>query len=152
MASNSDASAFYELNRRWISDHFTLTPEDERVLSRPRQSIVQPGGEVLVAVDEDDTAVGVVAVLYAGPGVFELAKMTVDASARGKGVGRLLIDAAIDWARSQDGEMLFLGTNTRLEAAIRLYEQAGFERTTLEELHLENYYARADVLMKLPLG
>lgn len=132
-------------------DYFTLTAEDERVLARPRECIIEPGGQVLVAVDESDKVVGVVAVLVAEPGVFELAKMTVDAASRGQGVGRRLIQSAIAWAISQQGTLLFLGTNSRLTSAIRLYEEADFERTTLSELRLGEYYARADTVMKIDL-
>jgi len=39
-----------------------------------------------------------------------------------------------------------------LAAAIRLYETVGFQLTRLDELGLKNYYARADVLMKLDLA
>jgi GNAT superfamily N-acetyltransferase len=151
LGSASEAEAFDRLNRLWITEHFSLTAEDERVLSRPREAIVEPGGAVLVAVDEAGVVQGVVAVLAAGPGVFELAKMTVDASARGRGLGARLITAAIDWSRANGGELLFLGTNTKLGPAIRLYEAAGFERTIIDDLGLENYYARADVLMKFAL-
>jgi GNAT superfamily N-acetyltransferase len=152
LRSDQDAEAFDRLNRRWITEHFALTPEDEDVLGRPREAIIAAGGEVLVATDADETVVGVVAVLATGAGVYELAKMTVDGAARGQGLGAQLIQAAIEWAREHDGDLMFLGTNTKLAAAIRLYENAGFQRTRSDELGLENYYARADVLMKLDLA
>jgi GNAT superfamily N-acetyltransferase len=129
-----------------------MTAEDERILSDPRSAIIATGGAVLVAVSELGVVIGVVAVLAMASGVYELAKMTVDVAARGTGTGRLLISAAVDWARANGGRLLFLGTNTRLEAAIRLYEQAGFTPTTLEDLELTDYYARADLLMKLQLA
>lgn len=150
--SDQDAEAFDRLNRRWITEHFALTPEDEEVLGRPREAIIAAGGEVLVATDADEAVVGVVAVLATGAGVYELAKMTVDGAARGRGIGAQLIQAAIEWTRERDGNLLFLGTNTKLATAIRLYETAGFQRTRTDELGLENYYARADVLMKLDLA
>jgi len=152
LRSDHDAEAFNRLNRRWITEYFALTPEDEVVLGRPREAIIAAGGEVLVATDADEVVVGVVAVLATGAGVYELAKMTVDGAARGRGLGAQLIQAAIEWTREHDGHLLFLGTNTKLAAAIRLYETAGFQRTRIDELGLENYYARADVLMKLDLA
>ena len=100
----------------------------------------------------DGLRIGVIAVLPAGPGAYELAKMTVGEAARGHGVGRQLIQAAITWTREHNGDLLFLGTNTKLAAAIRLYEATGFQRTSIDELGLENYYARADTLMKLNLS
>ncbi|GAA4682592.1 hypothetical protein GCM10025780_30200 [Frondihabitans cladoniiphilus] len=150
--SDQDAAAFDRLNRRWITEYFTLTPADEEILGRPRESIIARGGEVLIATAADGAVVGVVAVMATGPGSYELAKMTVDETARGRGLGGQLIQAAITWARENGGDLVFLGTNTKLSAAIRLYEAAGFQRTSIAELGLEDYYARADTLMKLELA
>ena len=151
LESDADAAAFLDLNRRWIEHYFEMTDEDERVLSHPRESIVQPGGEVLMAVDSEGAVVGVIAILAAGSGMFELAKMTVASSARGLGIGRLLVDAAVEWATSRHAATLFLGTNSRLGSAIRVYEAAGFRRVTREELSLGDYYARADTLMAIDI-
>ena len=151
LESEADAEAFLDLNRRWIEHYFEMTDEDERVLSHPRESIVEPGGEVLMAVDGEGAVIGVIAILAAGPGTFELAKMTVASSARGLGIGRLLVDAAVEWASSRHAATLFLGTNSRLRPAIRVYEAAGFRRVTREELSLGNYYARADTLMAIEI-
>ncbi|WP_308401212.1 GNAT family N-acetyltransferase [Streptomyces sp. AC512_CC834] len=68
---------------------------------------------------------------------------------QGRGIGRLLIAAAIDRARALGGARLFLGTNTKLAPAIHLYEDAGFVRITRNRLPVSDYYARADVLMEL---
>jgi GNAT superfamily N-acetyltransferase len=99
MSGTADQAAFDRLNRLWIEQYFTITPEDDRVLSHPHEAIVEPGGAVLVAVDHEGTVLGVVALLAAGTGVFELAKMTVSDAARGRGVGQLLIRSAVDRAR-----------------------------------------------------
>lgn len=52
--------------------------------------------------------------------------MFVDAPFRGKGAGRALLDAAIAWARAQGEPHLSLLVFKHNEAAIRLYEKAGF--------------------------
>lgn len=150
--SDDDVEAFARLNEKWISEYFTLTAEDERVLNHPRESIIAAGGDVLVAADDSGSIVGVIAILHYAPGVYELAKMTVSEAARGQGVGRQLIGAAIAWAKEHEGQLVFLGTNSRLVPAIRLYEEAGFQRTTIDDLGLTDYYARADILMKLELA
>lgn len=54
--------------------------------------------------------------------------MFVDAPFRGKGAGRALLQAAIDWARSQGEPHLSLLVFSHNEAAIRLYESCGFVR------------------------
>ncbi|MGW0882350.1 GNAT family N-acetyltransferase [Streptomyces sp. NPDC002671] len=150
IASRSDADAFRALNEEWISRLFTLEEEDRAVLGDPFGHIVDPGGDVLLAREPDSgTVVGCVALLARPDGVFELAKMAVAPAAQGHGIGRLLVTAAIDRARTLGGNRLFLGTNSKLAPAIHLYEDAGFVRITRDRLPVADYYARADILMEL---
>ncbi|MER7694011.1 GNAT family N-acetyltransferase [Streptomyces sp. NPDC097610] len=150
IASQSDADAFSALNEEWISRLFTLQDEDRAVLGDPFGRIVGPGGDVLLAREPGSgTVVGCVALLAYPEAVFELAKMAVASAAQGRGIGRQLIAAAIDRARALGGARLFLGTNSKLAAAIHLYEEAGFVRITRDRLPVTDYYARADTLMEL---
>jgi GNAT superfamily N-acetyltransferase len=151
IASQSDADAFRALNEEWISRLFTLEDEDRAVLGDPFGGIVAPGGDVLVARDPvSGEVIGCVALLAYPDQVFELAKMAVAPAAQGRGIGRLLVAAAIDRAKALGGTRLFLGTNTKLAPAIHLYENAGFVRITRDRLPAPDYYARADLLMELP--
>ena len=147
----ADARAFREINEDWISRMFTLTGSDRTLLADPVTRIVEPGGSVLIARDGSGRAVGCVAVIAYGEGVFELAKMGVRPDAQGGGIGRRLVEAAIRRAAELGGRRLFLGTNGRLAPAVHLYEQAGFRRITREQLPVADYYARADILMELQL-
>ena len=52
--------------------------------------------------------------------------MGVTPRAQGRGVGRQLLAAAIDWFRESDQQVLFLESHRSLKAALRLYESAGF--------------------------
>ncbi|MDX2683671.1 GNAT family N-acetyltransferase [Streptomyces sp. NY05-11A] len=150
IASRSDADAFRALNEEWISRLFTLQEQDRAVLGDPFGRIVDPGGDVLLAREPGrGTVVGCVALLAYPEAVFELAKMAVAPAAQGRGIGRQLITAAIDRAQALGGARLFLGTNSRLAAAIHLYEEAGFARITRDCLPVTDYYARADTLMEL---
>lgn len=54
---------------------------------------------------------------------------------RRRGVGRALLDAAVDWARRTDVTKLELHVFPWNEPAIRLYEQFGFEREGLRRDH-----------------
>ncbi|MET8544368.1 GNAT family N-acetyltransferase [Kitasatospora sp. NPDC004799] len=150
IASPGDADAFRALNEEWISRLFTLEEADRAVLGDPFGRIVDPGGDVLLAREPDGgTAVGCVALLAHPDAVFELAKMAVTPGAQGRGIGRRLVAAAIGRARDLGAARLFLGTNSRLAAAVHLYEDAGFVRITRDRLPVADYYARADILMEL---
>ncbi|ACZ21960.1 acetyltransferase [Sanguibacter keddieii DSM 10542] len=149
MDGAADARAFYDLNARWITQHFALEDSDLAVMTDPETAVVAAGGAVLVA-REGERCIGCVALLPHAPGVAELAKMTVDPDHRGAGVGRALITAAIDRARSMGFDRLVLESNTALVAAVRLYESVGFRHVPVDERQ-PSPYARADVFMDLDL-
>jgi len=83
----------------------------------------------------------------------ELGKVTAHPSARGLGLGRLVVDAVIENARSAGLEVLYLGVRGNNYGAIGLYEELGFR----EWGRLPNSISVGDqrfdsVRMHLPLG
>lgn len=150
MSSAADARAFKELNEEWIRSLFTLEAADRLVLDDPEGSVVARGGVVLMA-REDGRAVGCVALVPTGGGVFELSKMSVSPATRGRGVGRTLVLAAIGAAEAMGATSVFLGSSTRLADAVHLYESVGFRHVPREELG-PLPYVRADVFMRYPIG
>jgi DNA-binding MarR family transcriptional regulator len=122
-------TAFERLNREWLTHYFEVEPEDRRVLMDPEREILDKGGAVLFA-RLGGAIVGTVAVIDHGNGVFELAKMAVTESARGRQVGKRLAHAGIDRARDAGARIVALRTDARLQAAVRLYRNLGFELAT----------------------
>ncbi|MCX5065644.1 GNAT family N-acetyltransferase [Micromonospora lupini] len=149
MTTAAEAEAFRTLNEEWISHFFTIEESDRKTLNDPFAAIVEPGGDVLIVRDGGEI-IGCVALVRSSDDVFELSKMTVLPSARGRGLGRQLIEAAIERARQLGATTLFLGSNTKLADAVHLYETAGFQHVGPEQIPLPPY-ARADVFMKMVL-
>jgi GNAT superfamily N-acetyltransferase len=56
-----------------------------------------------------------------------LRMLGVDPAARGRGVGRALVDGSIDLARAQGKSVMTLRTTDTMHAARRLYRSMGFE-------------------------
>jgi ribosomal protein S18 acetylase RimI-like enzyme len=56
----------------------------------------------------------------------------VDPGHRGRGIGRLLIDATLKFFRSRDVPRVMLSTASQNEAAQRLFASMGFRRTMIE--------------------
>jgi ribosomal protein S18 acetylase RimI-like enzyme len=56
----------------------------------------------------------------------------VDPGHRGRGAGRRLMDAMLDWLRSRGVPRVVLSTAERNEAAQRLFASLGFRRTMVE--------------------
>src|SRR5215470_2260873 len=59
----------------------------------------------------------------------ELISMWTAPTHRRQGVGRLLVDQVMKWARSRNARVLLLMVVSNNEAAIRFYERLGFTRT-----------------------
>lgn len=144
-----DAKAFKTLNEEWITRLFTLEEEDRRILDDPQTEIIDHGGRVLLARIEG-RIVGCAALVPGHPGMLELGKMSVEPELRNQGIGRKIVIAAISEARSIGAHSIFLGSSTRLPAAVHLYESLGFSHVTREELG-PLPYARADTFMRLIL-
>jgi len=53
-------------------------------------------------------------------------ELTVDTEFRGRGVGRALLNRAIEWAREQNYPGVTLETQTNNVPAVKLYEKCGF--------------------------
>jgi GNAT superfamily N-acetyltransferase len=59
-------------------------------------------------------------------GVAHLYQMWVAPESRGQGVGRALLDAAVEWARTAGAHALMLNVTIGNSPAVHLYERAGF--------------------------
>ena len=142
------ATAYEELNRAWLVDNGLLEPADEPQLTNPDETIIDPGGQIFVAL-ENGSVIGTCAVVPHGPGEFELVKLAVAPSAQRRGIGKQLIEASLEFARHQGAQHVSLLSSSRLPAALKLYERAGFKYAALPPT---NPYETADVHMILTLA
>jgi ribosomal protein S18 acetylase RimI-like enzyme len=70
--------------------------------------------------------------------------MAVTVSSQGFGIGTLLLEHCLEFAKKQNISKLILYSNTQLETAIGLYRKYGFT-----EIELENgLYERANIKMQ----
>ena len=136
---------FARLNIEWLERWFAVEAIDREVLGDPERHILADGGHVLFAIDADDRAIGTVALKRESDGVYELTKMAVAPEARGMGVGRALMQGAIEAFRIRDGRELFLESSSKLGPALALYESVGFRHHPAPRPG--SHYARADVYM-----
>jgi DNA-binding MarR family transcriptional regulator/GNAT superfamily N-acetyltransferase len=85
--------------------------------------------------ERDGQIVGSVFVMRGSDSVARLRLLYVEASARGIGLGRRLVDACIDFARDKAYRTLTLWTNDVLVPARRIYQHAGFRCVAAEPHH-----------------
>ncbi|MFD0492200.1 GNAT family N-acetyltransferase [Saccharopolyspora spinosporotrichia] len=84
---------------------------------------------MLWVAERGDDPVGTVALTGEGGGVAQLRWFLVAPSARGTGLGRELLRTLLDHARGRGYAHVKLWTVDGLDAAARLYTEAGFRRT-----------------------
>jgi N-acetylglutamate synthase-like GNAT family acetyltransferase len=142
------ASAFKQLNVEWVQQYFVVEAYDEYQLSHPSEEIINKGGYIFLAKD-NETIVGTVALMKETDQSFELTKMSVTKNSQGKGISKLLMDACIRLAKEKKWDRLFLYSNTILVPAIRLYRQYGFIEIPLEN---NSHYHRTNIKMELKLN
>ena len=137
---------FKRLNYAWIEKYFAVEEPDRQTLEHPNEKILQPGGHIFMAC-RDQEAVGTCALIKMSRDRYELAKMAVKESARGRGVGWLLGHAAIAKARSLGAKTLYIESSTVLKPAIGLYQKLGFQKVVGKP----SPYERCNIQMELRL-
>lgn len=140
------AHHFERINTEWLERYFYVEPIDKEVLGKPDQYIVGPGGTIIFAAIGEEI-VGTVALMPAGPGVYEMTKMGVSPEHQGKKVGVLLAREILHLAEKMGAEKVILYSSTKLSPAINLYRKLGFTEIYCEPGH----YQRSDIKMELPM-
>ena len=145
--SASNAPAFAALNFEWLNKYFVIEAYDQEVLLNPEKYILQPGGQIFFAEIGKDV-VGTAALIKRDDGVFELSKMAVTESYKGKKIGQKLMYACIEYSKSAGIKRLFLDSNTKLTPAMKLYEKMGFKEIPVPA---DTPYDRCNIRMELYL-
>lgn len=141
------AKAFADFNYEWIEKFFAVERHDREILDHPVVSVIEPGGQIFMAVVNGEPA-GTVAMIPAGDDVFELTKMAVAPRFQGRGLGDLLIVRCVEFARDRGAASVFLESHRSLQPALALYRKHGFVEVPTDP---NSEYARADIRMTLDL-
>lgn len=142
------AEDFKNLNLAWLKKYFWVEPHDEEVLGKPKQYILDPGGEILF-VKHEDKIIGTVALMKIEDGIFELTKMAVIPEFQGQKIGQKLMEHTIQFSKNKGWDHLIIYSNRKLENAIYIYKKYGFVEIPIGE---NNPYSRGDIKMRLDLS
>ena len=141
------AEDFIRLSVEWLEKYVRVEPADEAILYHPHEAVLDDGGMIFFACD-GDTPVGTVSMIRMADGCFELAKLAVTEAYKGQGISRLLMNAALSYAKARNCGKVILFTNQKLIQAIRLYERYGFREVPM----VDNEYEESDMRMELQLA
>lgn len=145
--SDDLAVHFHDINAEWIEAMFRLEDTDRDVLQNPRARIVDAGGTILFVEAAGLGIVGTCALQKTGATSYELTKMGVRESARGRKAGEFLLAAVIGRAKLLGADPLYLLTNAKCAPAIHLYEKLGFRHDAGIMARYAARYQRCDVAM-----
>jgi ribosomal protein S18 acetylase RimI-like enzyme len=128
VASEADAGAIGQLLHEFNTEYDDVTPGPVRLAERIRRLLA--GGDTMVLLA--GTGPDGVAVLRFRAAIWSdglecyLAELYVVPQRRGHGLGRALMEKAIEVARERGADYMDLGTSEDDEAARSLYESLGF--------------------------
>jgi DNA-binding MarR family transcriptional regulator/N-acetylglutamate synthase-like GNAT family acetyltransferase len=142
------AGDFRDINAQWIAEMFRIEDTDREVLEQPRARIIAPGGDILFVASRQLGIVGTCGLQKTGEGQFELTKMAVLPSARGRKAGEFLLRAMLRRAAEMQAHTLYLLTSSLCAPAIHLYEKLGFHHDADIMERFGRRYARCDVAMR----
>ena len=140
-------SDFEKLNRAWIEKFFQMEDEDLLILQHPETYVIKKNGEVFFALYGEEV-IGTAAMIPTSNKIFELAKMAVRKDVQGRGIGKLLLERCISFAKERKALEIFLLTNDVLKPALNLYLSTGF---VLNHEYDDERYERGNTKMNLIL-
>jgi GNAT superfamily N-acetyltransferase len=132
-----------DLNYEWLQKYFAVEPHDELQLQNPQEEIIDKGGLIFYA-EYAGEIVGTSSLLKISDKEYELGKMAVTKNAQGKGIGIALMEFCINKAKELGADKIILYSNTKLTAAIALYEKYGFTEIPMNAAQ----YKRANIKMQ----
>jgi ribosomal protein S18 acetylase RimI-like enzyme len=146
-ATPADLTRIGRLGALLVSEHYDFDPQ--RFLAARPGTPVGYASFISTQLEDPDVAVlvaddsgAVIGYAYAAAEGYDymalrgpagvLHDIIVDPEHRGRGVGRSLLEAALEFFRSRGAPRVVLSTAERNEAAQRLFASAGFRRTMIE--------------------
>ena len=135
---------FKRLNLDYLDKYNLTESHDMIILDNPEEIILGRGGFLWLAKAGEEI-VGTVGIMPEGHGIFELIKMCVAESWRGRGISKLLMETCLQKVKELGGEKIILFSNHQLQTALKLYKKYGFKDVEVTGSPFET----ADVKMEL---
>jgi len=135
---------FKRMNLEYLDKYNLTESHDMIILDNPEETVIGRGGFLWLAKAGEEI-VGTVGIMPEGHGIFELIKMCVAESWRGRGISKLLMETCLQKVKELGGKKLFLFSNHQLQTALKLYTKYGFKNVEVTDSPFET----ADVKMEL---
>lgn len=121
---------FIDLNKLWIEKLFKLEPHDLEQLENAEEYI-KNGGMIFFVV-ENNQVLSTCLSMKIKDDVWEIAKFASNNKFKGRGAGKLVFKAAMDYAIENDAKNIILYSNKSLKPALHIYESFGFKEVPVD--------------------
>ncbi|MBD5544453.1 MAG: GNAT family N-acetyltransferase [Lachnospiraceae bacterium] len=132
---------FIQFNTEWIEEHFGhLEKEDLNTFNHIEESL-HNGAMIYFAIENGNVLATCMAKPLGNDGTWELCKLGSNKHLPHKGAGSAVFEASMKWAIQHKAKRLFILSNSKLKAALHIYEKYGFHKVELEDYE----YVRGDI-------
>jgi N-acetylglutamate synthase and related acetyltransferases len=132
---------FIQFNTDWIVDHFGFLEEEDLHTFEHIEESLQNGAMIYFAVENENVLATCMSKPMDHEGTWELCKLGSNKHLPHKGAGSAVFKAAMDWAVGHGAKKLFILSNSKLKAAVHIYEKYGFHEVKLDDYE----YVRGDI-------
>lgn len=139
--------AFIDFNTDWIESYFDHLEAPDLELFQNIDKEIAAGAMIFFAVEHSEP-LATCMTRPIGTDVWEICKLGSNAHLPHRGAGSAVFKAAMDWALSHGARRLFILTNSRLKAAMHIYEKFGFNEVKLDDYE----YDRGDIAFEYIRG
>lgn len=139
---------FIEMNRAWISELFTMEPEDERELGSIEPYIAK-GGQIFFALDDSGAVMACCMIAPREDGDWEIMKFAARRMYTGTGAGSACLQACIEYGRDRKLPKILIVSNRKCAQAVHLYRKFGFQEIPVDKQRFP--FERADIAFELAL-
>lgn len=132
---------FIKFNTDWIKDNFGYLEEEDLETFNHIEENLEKGAMIYFALEKEDVLAACMVKPLGDQGIWEVCKLGSNKHLPHKGAGSAVFEAAMNWGIEHGAKKLFLLSNSKLKAALHIYEKYGFH-----EIKLEDYeYVRGDI-------
>jgi len=121
---------FIAMNKSWIQEYFTLEAHDLEQL-KDIDKLMADGAMIYFAVENEE----VLSTCMASPiknETWEICKFATNKNAQGKGAGKAVFKASLDYAIENEAKKVVVYSNHSLKPALHIYHSFGFKEVPVD--------------------
>ncbi len=128
--------SFIDFNTDWIVENFGFLEENDINSFNSIEENISKGGMIFFALEDENCLACCMAVPLEDE-AWEICKLGSNKNLPHKGAGSAVFKACMDYATENGAKKLCIISNSKLKAALHIYEKYGFKEMKLNDYHYE---------------